>query len=237
MAYSNTRPSNTRAGEARSLGELARNIAGRKPGRRTNQPVRRNSYDVQDKRAQRRTRFGDGTKAGGMRWRDKVLQTAEEFDVVTRGKGRRGLLQANGIRVLKAVLWTPGIDFNDAMIEPSIDTLARRTGLARNTVIAALKRLARHGFLSWVRRTEKTDNEGGFGPQVKQATNAYFVDLAELRGRAKRAWQRLMQLLGLPIDGSHLRAASADLGAGIANPELAAVIARLQAGQGQQRES
>lgn len=171
---------------ARAIGEVLRL-------KRTNQPVRRNSYDVEDRRAQVFRPIGDGTKHGAMRWRDKYLQLAEEYDWATKKKGERHALGANALRVLKALLWLPGLDFKTGRLEPAITTIMKQTRFARATVVAALRRLKEHGFLSWVRRTERTGAEPGEGPAVKQATNAYFFDLSRLTERARA---RLRQLLG-----------------------------------------
>ncbi|EPR09858.1 hypothetical protein M527_06940 [Sphingobium indicum IP26] len=176
---------------ARTFGAIAgRLVANKKPGRRTEQPVRRNSYDVDDRRAQVFRPIGDGTKVGAMRWRDRYLQVAEEYDRQMKKPGARHPIGANALRVLKTLLWLPGLDFKSGRLEPAIATIQEMTGFARKTVVDALRRLKEHGFLNWVRRTEKTGNEDG--PRVKQATNAYFFDLARLH---KRALMRLQQLL------------------------------------------
>jgi hypothetical protein len=178
---------------ARSFGTIAdRFVANKKPGRRTEQPVRRNSYDVHDRRAQVFRPIGDGTKAGAGRWRNRYLQVAEEYDRQMKQKGARHPIGANALRVLKTLLWLPGLDFKTGRLEPALATIQEMTGFARKTIVDALKRLKEHGFLNWIRRTEKTGNEPGEGPQVKQATNAYFFDLHRLH---KRALMRLQQLL------------------------------------------
>lgn len=171
---------------ARSVGEVLRL-------KRTHQPVRRHSYDVDDRRAQVFRPIGDGTRNGAMRWRDKYMQVAEEYDWSMKKKGARHPLGANALRVLKSLLWLPGLDFKSGRLEPAIATIMKNTRFARATVVAALRRLKDHGFLDWVRRTEKTGLEKGEGPQVKQATNAYFFNISRL---AHRAAARLRQLLG-----------------------------------------
>lgn len=177
----------------RAFGTIAdRLVANKKPGRRTEQPVRRNSFDVTDRRAQVFRPIGDGTKAGAGRWRNRYLQVAEEYDRQMKKKGERHPIGANALRVLKTLLWLPGLDFKTGRLEPAIATIQEMTGFARKTVVDALNRLKEHGFLNWIRRTEKTGNMPGEGPQVKQATNAYFFDLHRLH---KRAQMRLRQLL------------------------------------------
>ncbi|MBB6191216.1 hypothetical protein FHS51_001438 [Sphingobium wenxiniae] len=215
---------------AYSFGQVAdRFVANRKPGRRTEQPIRRNSYDVDDRRAQVFRPIGDGTLKGAMRWRDKYLQVAKEYDRQMKEKGKRHPIGANALRVLEALLWHKGIDFKTGRLDPAIATIQDVTGFARKTVIDALARLKDHGFLSWIRRTEKTGNEKGFGPQVKQATNAYYFDPSRL---AKRALMRLQQLLRRKGDSPSPSPAQGDKSSLTPsppqnNPELEGVLSRI----------
>lgn len=215
-----------------SFGSVAgRLVANNKPGRRTEEPVRRHSYDVNDRRAQVFRPIGDGTKVGAMRWRDRYLQTAEEYDRQMKKKGERHPLGANALRVLKALLWLPGLDFKTGRLEPAIATIQELTGYARKTVVDAMRRLKDHGFLNWVRRTEKTGNEPGEGPRVKQATNAYFFDLHRLH---KRAQMRLAQLLRKCMPAAEAPSADSLEGADVArepacDPKLASILARMEA--------
>lgn len=161
--------------------------------RRTFQPVRRNSYDVHDARAKVFRPIAGGEVASALRWRDKLVQTAQEYDDHHKEHGSRlGPIGDTGIRVLHTLL-TRCCDFKTGRCEPSIETLMRYTRYARATVVHALARLRKHGFLDWVRRTRKTENERGEGPQVAQETNAYFFELTRLPGRV---FKRFKQLLG-----------------------------------------
>lgn len=161
--------------------------------RRTFQPVRRSSYDVNDRRAKVWRPIADGSVAGALRWKDKLVQTAQEYDDHLKEFGSRlGPLGDSGIRVLDTLL-TRCCDFKTGRCEPAIETIMRYTRYARATVVYALSRLREHGFLDWVRRTRPTGNERHEGPQVAQETNAYFFDLTRL---AERALKRFRQLLG-----------------------------------------
>lgn len=161
--------------------------------RRTFQPVRRNSYDVHDARAKVFRPIAGGELASALRWRDKLVQTAQEYDDHHKKHGSRlGPIGDTGIRVLDTLL-TRCCDFKTGRCEPSIETLMRYTRYARATVVHALARLRKHGFLDWVRRTRRTENERGEGPQVAQETNAYFFELTRLPGRV---FKRFKQLLG-----------------------------------------
>jgi hypothetical protein len=212
---------------ARPFGAIAdRFVANSRPGRRTEQPVRRNSYDIDDRRAQVFRPIGDGTKNGGMKWRDRYLRVAKEYDRQMKKPGARHPIGANAILVLEALLQF--VDFKTGRLDPMIATIESSTGFARKTVIDAMRRLKDHGFLNWVRRTERTGAAKGEGPQVKQATNAYFFDIGRLHARAR---MRLRQLLGRPPAPDGLTADTAAPAAPLrlASPELEAVLARMGA--------
>lgn len=160
--------------------------------------VRRDSYDADDDpRAQVFRPIGDGTKAGAMGWIDALLQTAKEFDDHERKTGGARPLGGTGIAVLEVLVGRRGrtkipIDFKTGRLDPAIDTIAAAAGYVRGTVIKAIARLKQHGFLDWVRRTRRTGNDGQYGPQRAQTSNAYFFSL---NGMAKRVRQRLRDLL------------------------------------------
>ncbi|MEA3042948.1 MAG: hypothetical protein QOH47_786 [Sphingomonadales bacterium] len=118
------------------------------------------------------------TKKDAWRFVDAVKRAAKQLDYDTKMPGdRMGEFGDSGIKVLEALF-----SFSDHMsgrMEPSIAALAAKAKLARGTVWRALKRLQEGGIISWVRRKQYLDNDGA-GPQVHQATNAYFF---KLRGR------------------------------------------------------
>jgi hypothetical protein len=122
--------------------------------------------------------FGPDKKEA-WRFRDAVIEAAEKFDDSTKAPGARmGKIGLSGLKVLR-ILFTFA-DFMSGRLEPSIASIATRAILARGTVVRALARLRDAGFLWWIRRKETLDNDGP-GPQIHQATNAYWF---KLRGRA-----------------------------------------------------
>lgn len=155
-------------------------LGGKKRG--PDQRVHRYSYDVDSRQADVFRPIADGTKAGGLAWADDYLRLAKEYDVIHKKKGERSPLMANGIRVLEALLYRC-LEFKTGQLDPAITTLMKLTALSKNAVVDALKRLKEHGFLDWVRRSQRTTNEGEAGPQREQATNAYHFDIGRL-GRA-----------------------------------------------------
>jgi DNA-binding transcriptional regulator YhcF (GntR family) len=85
------------------------------------------------------------------------------------------------------------VEYHTGRLFPSIDTIAADAGCHRNSVVGALQRLRKHGFIAWVRRSVATGNEGEFAPQREQTSNAYYFD--HRRQMARRTWQRFVQLL------------------------------------------
>lgn len=157
--------------------------------------VRRDSYDVDDRRAQVFHPIGDGSRAGALGWIDCVLKVARDYDDLERAKGGARPLGHTAILVLEVLLGRRGrsripIDFRTGRLDPAIDTIAQAAGLARITVVRALHRLKDKGFLCWVRRTRRTGAE--VGPQREQTSNAYFFEWGRM---AKNVRQRLMDLL------------------------------------------
>ncbi len=169
-------------------------LAGRERGQ--DRQIHRESYDVHDHRAQVARKFADGTKAGTLAWIDAFVRTAREFDLFTRQKGKPRPLRDSGIHILDVVLRNHWHDFRTGRIDPALSQIMRATGYVRQTVVDALKRLAEHGFLDWVRRTERIANPIPGGPTRQQVNNAYFVDLAALAAKAgKNVRDRFLQLL------------------------------------------
>ena len=103
----------------------------------------------------------------------------------------RNALRRIDVTILRALL--ERIDFATGRLFPSLDTIAEDAGCHRNSVIEALKRLKRHGFVDWVRRSIATGNDGQFAPQREQTSNAYFFD--HRAKMARRTWQRFVQIL------------------------------------------
>lgn len=203
--------------------------------KRRHDPVHRHSYDVDSKQADVFRPIGGGTVAGGLGWADDMLRLAEEYDIINKKKGERGPLMANGIRVLKALL-RKFMDFRTGQLDPAITTLMGATGLSKSAVVDALKRLKAHGFLDWVRRSEKVGVKGEAGPQRKQASNAYFCDLSAMAKAVRMRFQNLRearrrrtlavaaQVSGSPVAPTQPQKTD--------NPELEAVLGQIELGLG-----
>lgn len=159
---------------ARSLGEILGHLEPAKR-QRSFQPVRRDSYYASDPRVAAVWQPIGRNKQEALAIRAKRLQAAEAYDRQHKQKGKRnGPLGYTGLAVLRELYRL--VDFRTGRLEPSMNTIHERTGLSKQTVSEALKRLVEHGFLVRVRRAETIEGAGR-GPQVRQITNAYGLRL------------------------------------------------------------
>jgi len=210
-------------------------LAGRERVTEAERPIHRDSYDVDDGRANVWRPIADGTTRGAMRWRDKMLIVAREFDAQTRmenrkaGKRTYGDLTPHGLTVFEAVLRFPHFCFKSGRLDPALSQLGEITGFPRQTIVSALARLKKHGFLQWVRRTCKTGADGIFAPQRKQTNNAYFFDAGTFRSRNKRAWLRLRELLGRPAAAAPAATQATVRAISEPSPSLAALLSAFDA--------
>lgn len=178
---------------ARSFGAIAANLLD-KPnapnrGRRTGQPVRRNSYAAGEREARVWRPIADGKCRNARRWIGAVMRAARRFERESMEPGKRnGALGHIGLEVLEELFRL--VDYRTGRLDPAVSTIAANIKRSYKAVHAALKRLAAAGFLEWIRRTERTDNEGEYGPQVRQISNAYGFRLPE------RVAKMVRQILG-----------------------------------------
>ena len=159
----------------RPIGELIKGFGNRVVRRRTGAIVRRGSILREALKDFYRplTRQEAGT----------ILKAAKRFENLTRQKGKKnGALGYAGRYVLEALLELR--DFKTGRLEPSYKAIADRAGVSVSTVAVALKRLVAWGFLSVQRRMETTGNL--YGPQLRQITNAYCIELPALAARTLR---------------------------------------------------
>lgn len=179
---------------ARAIGDV---LAGRETKiQRTFQPVRRDSRHAGEREHRIWRPLGSTKQAARLRI-GAVMQAAEFYDRQGKQPGERnGPLGHVGIEVLRALFRI--VDFKTGRLEPAIATICDRIRRSRAAVVRALARLKAHGFLDWIRRTEPTNNVGA-GPQVRQITNAYGFDLANLP-RSAADWVRKILGRGPPPD-------------------------------------
>lgn len=161
----------------RSIGEI---VGGLEPAKRSRsfQPVRRNSYYANDRRAERIWQRLGSNNRDARRLIAARLKAAEYYNERNKQAGdREGPIGEIGVRLLRELYRI--VDYKTGRLEPAIDTLCQRISRARATVVKYLARLKAHGFLDWVRRSETVDNPGA-GPQVRQITNAYGFGLPKV---------------------------------------------------------
>lgn len=195
--------------------------------------VRRGSFDRDDRRAQVFRPIADGTTKGALGWIDCVLKTVSEWDDHSRRKGGQRPLGLHGLRVLEVLLGRRGkvaIDFGTGRLDPALDTIAAAASLARNTVIRALARLKGLGLLDWVRRTQVTENAGGYGPQREQISNAYYFTLEQLPKRVLQRFRDLWARKRLAQGNAPPAAARARTVDDVADPALRQALRALEAG-------
>lgn len=206
-------------------------LAGRKRG--ADRRVRRNSFDVEDSRANVWRPINGGTKPAGLRWSGALLKLAREYDLVGKQKGRMAPLGPHTRDVLAALLEL--VDFATGRLDPSYAKLMSMTGYAKSTISSALRRLRAHGFLDWVRRSRLTENDDGVARE--QTSNAFFFDVARLPKRAYLRFRDMLSRRERAAEGSAkakppASEVSAPKLAGpleANDPELRAALQRLQA--------
>jgi hypothetical protein len=125
-----------------------------------------------------------------LRWRDKLLQVAREYNTSQEEGRARGPLGSNGLWVLEVLLGF--VDFASGRCDPALDTICAKARLARATVVRAIEALKEHGFLDKVRRTRRTGRSPTEGPQREQISNAY----AFATRLVAAVQQRFAQLVG-----------------------------------------
>ena len=107
------------------------------------------------------TRLDRNDKAG-------IIYTAEKLELRTKAKGKKsGALGPSGIQVLRCLLF----QFHNAasgQCDPGYTAIQARTGLCRQAIADAIKRLEATGIICVMRRLSRE------GWRVVQATNAYL---------------------------------------------------------------
>jgi hypothetical protein len=138
----------------------------------------------------------------------RIIYTAEKIELRTKAKGRKsGALGQSGVQVLRCLLFR----FHNAstgQCDPGYTAIQGRTGLCRQAIADAIKRLEATGIICVMRRLVRD------GWRVLQATNAYifpastsvhppsldnreqppvqnFIPFAELRGSLRDALDAL----------------------------------------------
>lgn len=147
---------------------------------RTSDAAWRRSYDIDDLRAQVATRcWTESAKhANFFKFRDVYRDTILEYAAHIRKAGKTLPISANAALVLKAIL--SKMDAKTGRCDPCLDTIATACRLSRRTVVRLLHVLRSEKLINWVRRTVKTGNAKGEGPQRQQTSNAYFIDLSSV---------------------------------------------------------
>jgi hypothetical protein len=162
---------------ARSLHEIATG-----KGHRTGQPVRRNSKAVGSFEHRYWSRFDPKERNARMR-------AAEMHARATKLPGKRnGELGHVALEVYRELMRI--VCFKTGRLDPAIGTICDRINRSRDAVVRGLRELQNAGFLDRQRRVEPVENPDPFGPQVKQATNAYKLTLPKAAAELVRRIMR-----------------------------------------------
>lgn len=153
----------------------------------------RRSFDVDDARAQVSTIYWEPTanNANMFKFRDVYRDTVLAYADHVRKPGRTLPISLNAMQVLRALFGY--MDGTTGRCDPCLDSIAKRSRLSRRTVVRQLAVLRNEKIIDWVRRTVKTGNAPGKGPERQQTSNAYFIDPAKL---PKEIIRTLRQKLG-----------------------------------------
>lgn len=114
------------------------------------------------------------------RLRAKIMFAAEQKERLgkkanrlARNRRRNGPLGDTGLSVLRYLLRT--VNATTGQLDPSHATIAQETGHSIQGIHDALARLAKAGFIQWIRRYVETGRRGRKGPQLEQSSNAYRI--------------------------------------------------------------
>lgn len=164
----------------------------------------RNSYDVEDSKAQVATIHWDRSPNNGnaLKFFDAFTNAVVGYSLHIREAGKQLPISMNAKAVLQALFSV--MDGKTGRCDPSLDEIARRSRLSRRTVVRQLFKLRTARIINWVRRTVKTGHAKGEGPQRQQTSNAYFIDLLNVPCEIART---LRQKLGAKLreKARHLR--------------------------------
>jgi DNA-binding MarR family transcriptional regulator len=107
--------------------------------------------------------------------RSRVMFLAEKLDANTHEPGQHGgCLKRSGLQVLRILIF----HFHNVhcgRCDPSLETIAKAAGMAKSTVVAALKRLEDAGIIERIRRAQWTMEYGR--KRLVQWSNAYLMNV------------------------------------------------------------
>lgn len=107
------------------------------------------------------------------RERVEILDAARAWSRKQREQGKEPLTASmlHVLQVMFTEIWPHGDAGEKGAFDHAIDYIALKAQRCRQTVVATLQRLRDHGFLEYIRRCRRGDEDGG--PKWVQATNAY----------------------------------------------------------------
>jgi DNA-binding transcriptional ArsR family regulator len=156
--------------------------------------------------------------------RARVVFLAERLDANSHQPGQHGgCLKRSGLQVLKVLIF----HFHNVhcgRCDPSLETIAKAAGMARSTVVEALKRLEDAGIIERIRRAQWIMHYGR--KRLVQWSNAYLLNVpnqfrkeegdyansAKVSGSGNRPPTTAAHIVNLPPMPENVAAALARLG-------------------------
>ncbi len=139
--------------------------------RRSHQPVRRNSRMDGDWVHQ-------WYRPMTMREKNELVRAARAYDRAMKQPGeKRGPIGSIGLELLEELATLAAAC--RGRVFPTLSWMQSKLKRSRDTIVGCLRRLSDAGLVTWVRRIVPVDEREAWarGPQVKQTSNAYRLEL------------------------------------------------------------
>ncbi len=139
--------------------------------RRSHQPVRRDSRMDGDW-------VNQWYRPMTMREKNELVRAARAYDRAMKQPGeKRGPIGSIGLELLEELAHLAASC--RGRVFPTLSWMQTKLKRSRDTIVDCLRRLSDAGVVSWVRRIQPVDEREAWarGPQVKQTSNAYRLEL------------------------------------------------------------
>lgn len=158
-------------------------------------PVRAQSWDINDPKANPGRRVLDGSAEAGWAFVDALRQAAKllHHDHIDNSYEGPHRVHRSYLAVIDGVLGF--LDFKTGQLTAAYVAIAAKARVHTNTAKRAIEAFEYWGLIGHVRRSEKIpDADKTAGPQRRQASNAYFFDCRREMPRVlwQKFWSRLV---------------------------------------------
>ncbi|MET3665928.1 hypothetical protein [Caulobacter sp. 1776] len=142
----------------------------------------------------RRSRIAGEEKGTPVTWTQRRLRL-DAFDKIARDQrqrgqrwGGKGLFSRIDREILSELLTIAARA--RGQVYPTLASIADLVGCSIRSVVEGLRRLKAAGFIRWDRRYVETGEQGLRGPQVKQTSNFYHLELPTAAAALIDLWRR-----------------------------------------------